>query len=83
MEARALQPAPRLFCASRGMGSPVTEIRDGKMESDSLGEWAGSQEDTDCKVSVRSARTGKRWVLGYGRLEPNERSRLEIMLIKL
>ena len=45
------------------MGSPVTEIRDGKMESDSLGEWAGSQEDTDSKVSVRSARTGKRWVL--------------------
>ena len=53
------------------------------MESDSLGEWAGSQEDTDCKVSVRSARTGERWVLGYGCLEPNERSRLEIMLIKL
>ena len=52
------------------------------MEGDSLGGWAGSGEDTDRKVSVKSTRRGERWVLGYGRLEPKGRSGLEIMLIK-
>lgn len=42
------------------MGSPVTEIRDGKMESDSLGEWAGSQEDTDRKVSCEVCKDGQK-----------------------